>query len=72
DLRRALMLWAMHGQCGSWLACESGGSVKDSVADTSPSRASPPHRDLCWALILWAMHGQCGWLACESGGSVED
>ncbi|VCU66726.1 unnamed protein product [Pseudomonas synxantha] len=46
---QALILRAVHGQCGSWLACDSGGSVKDSVADTPPSRASPlPHLVLQW------------------------
>ena len=32
---------AIHNQCGSWLACDGGGSVTDSVTDTPPSRASP-------------------------------
>ncbi|MQB16716.1 hypothetical protein DXU77_16725 [Pseudomonas lactis] len=41
DLRRALILWAIHNPCGSWLACESGGSAIDSLTDTPPSRASP-------------------------------
>ncbi|NCE93735.1 hypothetical protein DK871_27315 [Pseudomonas sp. L13] len=46
DWCRALIPWAMHGQCGSWLACDSGGSVEDSVTDTPPSRASPHTLDL--------------------------
>ena len=34
------MLKVMKIKCGSWLACESGRAVTDSVTDTLPSPAS--------------------------------
>ena len=36
----------MKIKCGSWLACESGGSGNDASTDTPPSRASPLPQEL--------------------------
>src|SRR5471032_110403 len=59
-------------QCGSWLACDGGGSARLFAADTPHSRASPLPQ-------FWALAGgsfasgtnQCGsWLGCDGGGSA--
>src|SRR5471030_924709 len=59
-------------QCGSWLACDGGGSARLFAADTPHSRASPlPHLGLCRMGNFASGTNQCGsWLACDGGGSA--
>src|SRR5471032_756314 len=59
-------------QCGSWLACDGGGSARLFAADTPHSRASPLPQFWAVAGGNFASGTNAGgsWLACDGGGSV--